>query len=47
MKNNYHTHTPRCNHAVGSEEEYVENDVVFDEIQDTIQGISELRPWKM
>ena len=24
MKNNYHTHTPRCNHAVGSEEEYVE-----------------------
>ena len=22
---NYHTHTPRCNHAVGSEVEYVEN----------------------
>ena len=21
---NYHTHTPRCNHAVGSEEEYVQ-----------------------
>ena len=22
---NYHTHTPRCNHAVGTEREYVEN----------------------
>ena len=22
---NYHTHTPRCNHAWGSEEEYVQN----------------------
>lgn len=22
---NYHTHTPRCNHAVGSEREYIEN----------------------
>ena len=21
---NYHTHTPRCNHAVGTEEEYVQ-----------------------
>ena len=21
---NYHTHTPRCNHAVGSEEEYIQ-----------------------
>lgn len=24
MKANYHTHTPRCNHAVGTEEEYVQ-----------------------
>lgn len=24
MKANYHTHTTRCNHAVGSEEEYVQ-----------------------
>ena len=24
MKVNYHTHTPRCHHAVGSEREYVE-----------------------
>ena len=22
---NYHTHTPRCHHAVGQEREYVEN----------------------
>ena len=25
MLANYHTHTPRCNHAVGSEREYIEN----------------------
>ncbi len=25
MKANYHTHTPRCRHAVGSEREYIEN----------------------
>ncbi|MCR5584925.1 MAG: histidinol-phosphatase [Lachnospiraceae bacterium] len=24
MKANYHTHTPRCHHAVGSEREYIE-----------------------
>ena len=24
MKYNYHTHTPRCNHATGSEREYIE-----------------------
>ena len=24
MKNNYHTHTMRCNHAIGSDREYVE-----------------------
>ena len=24
MKANYHTHTPRCNHATGSEREYIE-----------------------
>lgn len=24
MKSNFHTHTPRCNHATGSEREYVE-----------------------
>ena len=29
MKNNYHTHTPRCNHAVGSEEEYVEKAIEY------------------
>ena len=24
-KSNFHTHTPRCNHAVGEEREYIEN----------------------
>lgn len=24
MQNNYHTHTPRCNHAAGSERDYIE-----------------------
>ena len=24
---NYHTHTPRCNHARGGEEEYIQNAV--------------------
>ena len=24
MRANYHTHTPRCRHAVGSEREYIE-----------------------
>ena len=24
MKRNYHTHTPRCNHATGTEREYIE-----------------------
>lgn len=27
MRANYHTHTPRCNHAVGAEREYVERAV--------------------
>lgn len=25
MTANYHTHTPRCHHAVGDEREYIEN----------------------
>ena len=25
MLANYHTHTPRCGHAIGSEREYIEN----------------------
>ena len=24
MRSNYHTHTPRCNHAQGREEEYIQ-----------------------
>ena len=27
MATNYHTHTPRCHHAVGSEREYIEQAV--------------------
>ena len=26
LKKNYHTHTPRCGHAIGTEREYIESD---------------------
>lgn len=42
MKYNYHTHTSRCNHADGSDEEYVLKAIEagFDEI-----GFSDHTPW--
>lgn len=42
MKVNYHTHTPRCNHAVGSEIEYVNEAVNYK--FDTL-GFSDHCPW--
>lgn len=29
ITSNYHTHTPRCKHAVGSEKEYIENAITL------------------
>lgn len=42
MKTNYHTHTTRCNHAFGSDEEYVLSAIRggFDEL-----GFSDHTPW--
>ena len=42
MKCNYHTHTSRCHHAVGSDEDYVKAalDAHFDEL-----GFSDHMPW--
>ena len=42
MKVNYHTHTRRCNHAIGSEEDYIKAaiEAKFDEI-----GIACHTPW--
>ena len=42
MKYNYHTHTSRCFHAVGTDEEYVVEAINagFDEI-----GFSDHSPW--
>ena len=42
MKTNYHTHTTRCNHATGSDEDYVISAIKagFDEI-----GFSDHCPW--
>ncbi len=42
MKTNYHTHTPRCHHAHGSEEEYVlaAIEAGFEEL-----GFSDHTPW--
>ena len=42
MKCNFHTHTARCNHAVGLDEEYVLSAIEagFDEI-----GFSDHTPW--
>lgn len=28
MKANYHTHTPRCRHASGKEEEFIEKAII-------------------
>ena len=41
-KCNYHTHTPRCHHAIGSEEEYILNAIQagFDEL-----GFADHTPW--
>lgn len=43
MKTNYHTHTQRCFHAIGSDEEYVLSAIKagYDEI-----GFSDHCPWK-
>ena len=42
MSANYHTHTPRCNHAVGSEREYVQKAL---EAGLTILGFSDHTPY--
>ena len=43
MKANYHTHTYRCHHALGSDEQYVKSAIAagFEEI-----GFSDHTPWK-
>ena len=43
MKTNYHTHTERCNHAVGKDEDFVISAIKahYDEI-----GFSDHSPWK-
>ena len=43
MKNNYHTHTARCMHATGTDEEYVQSALKggYD-----VLGFSEHTPWK-
>lgn len=43
MKANYHTHTYRCHHALGSDEQYVKSAIAagFEEI-----GFSDHAPWK-
>lgn len=43
MKTNYHTHTTRCQHATGSDEEYVRSAIKggFEEL-----GFSDHTPWK-
>ena len=44
MKANYHTHTSRCNHAVGKDEEYVKAaiEMGFEEI-----GFTDHSPWPL
>lgn len=42
MKTNYHTHTPRCRHAVGSEEEYAAAAIRAGMTQ---LGFSDHTPW--
>lgn len=42
MRTNYHTHTPRCNHASGSEREYIEQ-AIREGIQ--ILGFSDHSPY--
>lgn len=43
MKTNYHTHTTRCMHAVGNDEDYVRSAIKggFQEL-----GFSDHSPWK-
>lgn len=43
MKVNYHTHTTRCHHAIGSDEDYVRSAIEagFDEL-----GFSDHTPWR-
>ena len=39
---NYHTHTPRCKHAVGGEREYIENAIALGIVD---FGFSDHTPW--
>ena len=43
MKTNYHTHTTRCHHALGSDEDYVLSAIKggYEEL-----GFSDHTPWK-
>ncbi len=43
MKANYHTHTARCHHAIGKDEDYVKSAIAagFDEL-----GFSDHTPWR-
>lgn len=43
MKSNYHAHTPRCQHAVGEEIEYVQAAI---EAKFDVLGISDHTPWR-
>ena len=43
MKANYHTHTPRCHHAGGSEEEYVKAAIGAGY---SVLGFSDHTPWR-
>lgn len=42
MKANYHTHTPRCNHARGTEEQYIKAAI---EAGHRVIGFSDHSPW--
>ena len=43
MRANYHTHTPRCGHADGSEREYIEQAILAGY---TELGFSDHAPWR-
>ena len=43
MKNNYHTHTYRCNHAIGEDEEYVKSAIKGGY---KVLGFTDHSPWK-
>ena len=42
MKTNYHTHTPRCKHAYGCEEEYIKSAI---KAGFKTLGFSDHSPW--